>query len=164
VASALGKSADGDETAMSLRLRAAVVLALGILCLAPMLLVTWMYYSHIWSDIAHWPGEALIGLAGMTVLYVSMVAGPSLITVSGGQVLLAGRASSAALKRMLAGATMSLAWSTFFVAVKPPDPPVRVVSWSMLLASVIVVILAATWLRQAATASLGESPSRPTRS
>ena len=131
---------------MSPRRRSLVLLALGAVCLAPVLTITIAYFAHIWSSpwgvSSDWPL-----LAVMSLVYLSMVGGPLMVTASALVMLRAARGSRLPLNCVFVGGMVSAAWSTFFVVVNPPDWPVKIMAWVMVLSSATIVFVSYRWLR-----------------
>ena len=108
----------------------------GVFCLLPAVLVTVMYYRHMW----HYSWSELgLPFAVMTAFYAVLLSGPTTLLASS---FLALRKSSrrASERCALLGGGLTLAYSLLGLAAWPPDIPVRVVVASMALASMGVLV------------------------
>jgi hypothetical protein len=108
----------------------------GILCLVPTVLVTVAYYRHIWHY--SWV-EIGLPLVMMTGVYILLLTGPTLVTLSG---LLGLRYSPQQSVQVYAliGSALTTTYSLLGLGVWPPDVPVRVVLGCMAASSLAVLV------------------------
>jgi hypothetical protein len=137
--------------AMRPRAWASIVLGLGMLCLTPLAIVMWLYYSRLWEGIdpqdpsgrapAHLWSALPPGL-----VHASIVGGPLLIVVGAILILVRGTAFRDAVRMVRAGSILLSLWSVLGLVTWSPGLEGQIVVGVMALASLFLAITA--WRRR----------------